>query len=107
MKIEEKLLRQIILDLGLNAPFVKGQNTPIKNCWHFSTDGKAVEIPARAREVCDVSGAGDTVIAVLAACIAGGMAEAFYGVPEDLKQECRKRLEPDMLLVLDRFQSMI
>ena len=40
-------------------------------------------------------------------CIAGGMAEAFYGVPEDLKQECRKRLEPDMLLVLDRFQSMI
>ncbi len=39
----------------------------------IATDGKAVEIPARAREVCDVSGAGDTVIAVLAACIAGGM----------------------------------
>ena len=37
-------------------------------------------------------------------CIAGGMAEAMYGVPEDLKAECRKRLEPDMVKVLDRFE---
>ena len=36
-------------------------------------------------------------------CIAGGMAEAMYGVPEELKEECRKRLEPDMVKVLDRF----
>ncbi|MBR2660426.1 MAG: ADP-ribosylglycohydrolase family protein [Clostridia bacterium] len=38
-------------------------------------------------------------------CIAGGMAEAMYGVPEYLKAECRKRLEPDMLEVLDRFEK--
>ena len=44
MKIDEKLLRQIILDLGLKTPFVKGQTIPIKNCWHFSTDGKAVDV---------------------------------------------------------------
>ena len=39
-------------------------------------DGKAEEIhsPARAREVFDVSGAGDTVIATLAAGLAGGLA---------------------------------
>lgn len=36
-------------------------------------------------------------------CIAGGMAEAMYGVPEELKEECRKRLKPDMVKVLDRF----
>ena len=36
-------------------------------------------------------------------CIAGGMAEAMYGVPEEMKEECRKRLEPDMVKVLDRF----
>ena len=35
-------------------------------------------------------------------CIAGSIAEAFYGVPEDLKAECRKRLPADMLEVLDR-----
>ena len=37
-------------------------------------------------------------------CIAGGMAEAMYGVPEDLKEECRKRLEPDMVELLNRFE---
>ena len=37
------------------------------------------------------------------ACIAGGIAEAFYGVPEELAAECRKRLPGDMLAVLDRF----
>ena len=30
-------------------------------------------------------------------CIAGSMAEAFYGVPEELKEECRKRITPEML----------
>ena len=37
------------------------------------------------------------------ACIAGGIAEAYYGVPEELAAECRKRLPGDMLAVLDRF----
>ena len=39
--------------------------------------------------------------------IAGAMAEAFYGVPDNLKAECRKRIEPDMRIVLDRFDSII
>ena len=36
-------------------------------------------------------------------CIAGSIAEAFYGVPEEMKAECRKRLPEDMLEVVDRF----
>lgn len=40
-------------------------------------------------------------------CIAGGMAEAFFGVPEALKEECRRRLTGDMLAVLDRFDRRI
>ncbi len=39
-------------------------------------------------------------------CIAGSIAEAFYGVPGELKSECRKRLNPDMLTVLDRFDEL-
>lgn len=35
-------------------------------------------------------------------CIAGSIAEAFYGVPDDLKLACRNRLPEDMLEVLDR-----
>ena len=36
-------------------------------------------------------------------CIAGSMAEAFYGVPEDLKKECLERITPEMREVLERF----
>ncbi len=40
-------------------------------------------------------------------CIAGSMAEAYYGVPEEMKAECRKRIEPEMREVLDRFGKLI
>lgn len=38
-------------------------------------------------------------------CIAGGIAEAFYGVPEEMKAECRRRLPEDMLEILDWFDA--
>ena len=38
-------------------------------------------------------------------CIAGGIAEAFYVVPDDMAAECRKRLPFDMRSVLDRFEK--
>lgn len=41
------------------------------------------------------------------ACIAGSMAEAFFGVPEELVKECRARLTEDILEVTDRFRSII
>ena len=40
-------------------------------------------------------------------CIAGSMAEAFYGVPETLKSRCRDYLTPDLLAVLSRFEQAI
>ena len=39
------------------------------------------------------------------ACIAGSMAEAFYGVPEELKEQCRRRIPYELLEVLDRFEQ--
>ena len=39
-------------------------------------------------------------------CIAGSIAEAFYGVPALLEDECRKRLPDDMLEILDRFDVL-
>ncbi|MBQ8081221.1 MAG: ADP-ribosylglycohydrolase family protein [Clostridia bacterium] len=39
-------------------------------------------------------------------CIAGSIAEAFYGVPDDLKEECCKRLYPEMNAVLNRFDAL-
>ena len=39
----------------------------------FTPDAAPVKIRATMREVSDVSGAGDTVIATLAACVAAGL----------------------------------
>jgi len=36
-------------------------------------------------------------------CIAGSIAEAFYGVPAILKAECKRRLPEDMAYILGRF----
>ncbi len=39
--------------------------------------------------------------------IVGGMAEAFYGVPEDIKQLVRKTLNANLLDVLDDFEESV
>lgn len=45
MRISDSLLRQIESDLGLNIRYIKGQgDIPVRNCWHFSTDGNAVDV---------------------------------------------------------------
>ena len=41
------------------------------------------------------------------ACIAGSMAEAFYGVPGELRREARERLPEDLRGVLDRFDRTL
>ena len=33
-----------LTDLAIGLPFVKGQNLPVKNCWHFSTDGTVQDV---------------------------------------------------------------
>ena len=38
-------------------------------------------------------------------CIAGSIAEAFYGVPRVLKRECKRRLPGDLRAVLKRFDK--
>ena len=40
-------------------------------------------------------------------CIAGSIAEAFYGVPDELKAACRKRLPEHLLNVLLRFDAQL
>lgn len=40
-------------------------------------------------------------------CIAGSIAEAFYGIPCEMIAECRKRLDKEIIEVADRFYSRI
>lgn len=39
--------------------------------------------------------------------IAGSIAEGFYGVPDALKQACRKRMTKDLRQVLDQFEAAL
>lgn len=41
------------------------------------------------------------------AAIAGSMAEGFYGVPEELKEQCCARVQKDILDVLTRFDCCV
>lgn len=37
-------METIFTDLAIGLPFVKGQNLPVRNCWHFSTDGTVRDV---------------------------------------------------------------
>lgn len=52
------------------------------------------------RNAISIGGDTDTI-----GCITGSMAEAFWGVPQTLKNKCREYLEDDMLAVITRFQK--
>ena len=39
-------------------------------------------------------------------CIAGSIAEGYYGVPEELKQECLRRLPEDLIKILERVDQI-
>lgn len=39
------------------------------------------------------------------ACIAGGVAEAYYGVPMELQTRVRHLLAPGLVAVVDRFRA--
>ena len=53
------------------------------------------------RTAVSLGGDSDTI-----ACIAGAIAEGFYGVPDVLKQECSRRLTPDLRTILERFNQI-
>ncbi len=62
--------RQLLLDLDLQSLLItRGEHGMTLIC----REGNELHLPAHAREVFDVTGAGDTVIATLASALASGM----------------------------------
>lgn len=54
------------------------------------------------RTAVSLGGDCDTLTAIV-----GSIAEGFYGVPEELKQQCRERLPEDLRKVLQRFEETL
>lgn len=57
---------------------------------------EALDFEDAVRNAVALGGDADTL-----ACITGGIAEALYGLPEEIAKETRRRLEPDLLAVVD------
>ena len=52
------------------------------------------------RNAISIGGDSDTIGA-----IAGGLAEAYYGIPKDIQGECLKKLPPDLFNILTEFED--
>lgn len=37
-------MENLLSDLAIGQPFVKGRDLPVRNCWHFSTDGTVQDV---------------------------------------------------------------
>ena len=106
--LKSEIKRYIVQNFGYNLSLTCDQIRPtyihVESCQETVPqaitaflEGKGFEDVIRTA----VSLGGDTLT-----CIAGSMAEAYYGVPEELKKACRSLLTKDMLQVLDRFEKV-
>ena len=63
---------------------------------------ESTEFEDALRTAVSLGGDSDTL-----AAITGSIAEAFYGVPEDLKAECRQRLTPELAEILHEWEPVL
>ena len=67
----------------------------------FAAFLESTDFEDAVRNAVSLGGDTDTI-----ACITGSIAEAFYGVPDEIAAEGRNRLPADLLAVLDRFDTV-
>lgn len=104
-QIREYILREFQYDLSRTCDAIRPGYTHVETCQATVPEAVTAFLEGASfedviRTAVSLGGDCDTLT-----CIAGGMAEAFYGVPEEMKQECRKRLPEDMNAVLKRFEG--
>ena len=105
--IREYIIREFHYDLSRTCDEIRPDYHHVESCQKTVPEAvtaflEGTDFEDVIRTAVSLGGDCDTLT-----CIAGGMAEAFYGVPEDIAAEGRKRLPDDMLAVLDRFCDML
>lgn len=104
-EIRDFIIREFGYDLSRTCDEIRPHYHHVETCQQTVPEAVTAFLEGNSfedviRTAVSLGGDSDTLT-----CIAGGMAEAFYGVPDDLAEECRKRLPEDMLAVLDRFNE--
>ena len=104
-EIKEYIVREFSYDLSRTLDEIRPHYSMDATCQGSVPEAiisflESADLEDAVRNAVSLGGDTDTV-----ACIAGSIAEAFYGVPEALKAECRRRLPQEMLAVLDAFDE--
>ena len=104
-EIREYVIREFGYDLSRTCDEIRPGYYHVESCQQTVPEAVTAFLEGESfedviRTAVSLGGDCDTLT-----CIAGSMAEAFYGVPEELKKECRKRIMPEMREVLDRFDK--
>ena len=104
-EIKEYIVREFSYDLSRTLDEIRPHYSMDATCQGSVPEAiisflESADLEDAVRNAVSLGGDTDTV-----ACIAGSIAEAFYGVPEALKVECRRRLPQEMLAVPDAFDE--
>ncbi len=105
-EIKEYITSEFGYDLSRTCDEIRPTYTHVESCQETVPEAitaflEGTDFEDVIRTAVSLGGDCDTLT-----CIAGSMAEAFYGVPEDIAAECRKRLPQDIKNVLDRFDKI-
>lgn len=106
-EIRDYIIREFGYDLSYSCDEIRSRYYHVATCQQTVPEAVTAFLEGQnfvdvIRTAVSLGGDGDTLT-----CIAGSMAEAFYGIPEALVKECRKRLPDDMLEVVDRFHQQV
>lgn len=104
-EIKDYVIREFGYDLSRTCDEIRPNYRHVESCQETVPEAitaflEGIDFEDVIRTAVSLGGDCDTLTA-----IAGSMAEAYYGVPEWLKEECEKRIEPEMREVLERFKT--
>ena len=104
-EIKNYIVREFGYDLSRTCDEIRPAYHHVESCQQTVPEAvtaflEAADFEDVVRTAVSLGGDCDTLT-----CIACSIGEAFFGVPDKMAAECRKRLPEDMLEVLDRFAA--
>ena len=102
-EIKEYIINEFGYDLSRSCDVIRPGYYHVESCQETVPEAitaflEGKEFEDVIRTAVSLGGDCDTLT-----CISGSIAEAFYGVPDDLKKECEDRLPADLLEVLKKW----
>ena len=104
-EIKDYIIREFHYDLSRTCDEIRPEYYHVETCQKTVPEAITAFLEGQdfedvIRTAVSLGGDCDTLT-----CIAGSMAEAYYDVPQEVIDECRKRIPDDMLEVVDRFEK--